>query len=62
VLFVVHVELQHLFIIESSMLIHPGVYCLRSNGTTWDAATLWRTYETRPRACARHALAYLARV
>ena len=27
-----------------SMLTHPGVYCLRSNETTWDAPTLWRTY------------------
>src|SRR6204780_3182170 len=26
------------------MLTHPGVYCLRSNETTWDAAKLWRTY------------------
>ena len=26
------------------MLTHPGVYCLRSNETTWDAATLWHTY------------------
>src|SRR5208283_1396250 len=25
-------------------LTHPGVYCLRSNETTRDAATLWRTY------------------
>ena len=23
---------------------HPGVYCLRSNQTDWDAETLWRTY------------------
>jgi transposase len=23
---------------------HPGVYCLRSNQTEWDATTLWRTY------------------
>jgi transposase len=27
-----------------SMLTHPGVYCLRSNETAWDAQTLWRTY------------------
>ena len=26
------------------MLTHPGVYCLRSNETTWDAARLWHTY------------------
>ena len=25
------------------MLTHPGVYRLRSNETTWDAAKLWRT-------------------
>ena len=30
--------------IEGSKLTHPGVYCLRSNETTWDDATLWRTY------------------
>lgn len=30
--------------LEGSMLTHPGVYCLRSNETTWDAATLWHTY------------------
>jgi hypothetical protein len=30
--------------VEGSMLTHPGVYCLRSNETTWDAAKLWRTY------------------
>jgi transposase len=29
---------------EGSMLTHPGVYCLRSNETTWDAAKLWHTY------------------
>lgn len=23
---------------------HPGVYCLRSNRSEWDAAQLWRTY------------------
>ena len=27
-----------------SMLTHPGVYCLRSNLTDWDAARLWQTY------------------
>ncbi len=26
------------------MATHPGVYCLRSNETTWDAERLWRTY------------------
>ena len=30
--------------IEGSKLTHPGVYCLRSNETAWDDATLWRTY------------------
>jgi transposase len=30
--------------VEGSMLTHPGVYCLRSNETTWDAQTLWHTY------------------
>ena len=29
---------------EGSKLTHPGVYCLRSNETTWDAAKLWHTY------------------
>ena len=29
---------------DGSMATHPGVYCLRSNMTDWDAATLWRTY------------------
>jgi transposase len=29
---------------EGSMLTHPGVYCLRSNETRWDAETLWQTY------------------
>ena len=32
--------------INGSMLTHPGVYCLRSNQTDWDAETLWRTYIT----------------
>ena len=26
------------------MLTHPGVYCLCSNETGWDAAKLWHTY------------------
>jgi Transposase DDE domain len=30
--------------VEGSMLTHPGVYCLRSNEITWDAAKLWQTY------------------
>ena len=30
--------------VEGSMLTHPGVYCLRSNETTYDAQTLWHTY------------------
>jgi len=30
--------------IEGSRLTHPGVYCLRSNETTWDAEKLWRTF------------------
>ena len=28
------------------MMTHPGVYCLHSNQTDWDEATLWRTYIT----------------
>ena len=32
--------------VNGSMLTHPGVYCLRSNQTDWDAETLWRTYIT----------------
>ena len=30
--------------LSGSMMTHPGVYCLRSNETGWDEATLWRTY------------------
>ncbi len=30
--------------VTGSMLTHPGVYCLRSNLTDWDAARLWQTY------------------
>jgi len=30
--------------VEGSKLTHPGVYCLRSNETAWDDATLWRSY------------------
>ena len=29
-----------------TMLIRPGVYCLRSNETDWSEARLWRTYTT----------------
>jgi len=27
-----------------SRLSHPGVYCLRTNESSWDEETLWRTY------------------
>jgi hypothetical protein len=30
--------------VEGSMLTDPGVYCLRSNETAWEAQTLWHTY------------------
>ena len=30
--------------IEGTRLTHPGVYCLRSNETTWDAEQMWRTF------------------
>lgn len=30
--------------VSGSMATHPGVYCLRSNETTWDEEKLWRTY------------------
>ena len=30
--------------VEGSPVTHPGVYCLRSSETDWDAETLWRTY------------------
>ena len=30
--------------VEGSKLTHPGVYCLRSNQTDWDAETMWRSY------------------
>ena len=30
--------------VKGSMLTHPGVYCLRSSETTWEAETLWHTY------------------
>lgn len=30
--------------VVGSKLTHPGVYCLRSNQTDWDAEAMWRTY------------------
>ena len=30
--------------VAGSKLTDPGVYCLRSNQTDWDAQTMWRTY------------------
>jgi transposase len=30
--------------VEGTQLTHPGVYCLRSNETSWDEAKLWQTY------------------
>jgi transposase len=30
--------------VTGTMLTHPGVYCLRSNETDWDAEKLWFTY------------------
>jgi transposase len=32
--------------VAGSQLTHPGVYCLRSSETDWDAEKLWRTYIT----------------
>ena len=32
--------------LPGSMMTHPSVYCLHSNQTQWDEATLWRTYFT----------------
>lgn len=29
---------------DGTAATHPGVYCLRSNETTWDEAKLWHTY------------------
>ncbi len=29
---------------EGSIQTHPGIYCLRSNETTWDEEKMWRTY------------------
>jgi transposase len=36
-----HVEKQP---VGGSRLTHPGVYCLRTNETSWEAEPLWRTY------------------
>ena len=30
--------------VAGTMATHPGVYCLRSNETTWNEERLWRTY------------------
>jgi transposase len=30
--------------VSGTMVTHPGVYCLRSNETSWDETTLWQTY------------------
>jgi transposase len=30
--------------VTGTMATHPGVYCLRSNETSWDAEKLWHTY------------------
>ena len=30
--------------VSGTMATHPGVYCLRSNETSWDEERLWRTY------------------
>ena len=32
--------------VAGTALSHPGVYCLATNETGWDEATLWRTYTT----------------
>jgi len=29
---------------QHTQATHPGVYCLRTNETEWDEATLWKTY------------------
>ena len=31
-------------LVDGTMATHPGVYCLRSNETSWDEERLWRTY------------------
>ena len=31
-------------LVAGTMATHPGVYCLRSSETDWDAERLWRTY------------------
>jgi transposase len=30
--------------VDGTQMTHPGVYCLRTNETTWDEPTLWHTY------------------
>lgn len=30
--------------VQGTLLTHPGVYCLRTNETSWDAQRLWKTY------------------
>jgi transposase len=30
--------------LKGTQLTHPGVYCLRTNETSWDEAKLWHTY------------------
>lgn len=32
--------------LDGTLLTHPGVYCLRTNETTWNEEKLWRTYIT----------------
>ncbi len=34
----------HKTLVPGTMATHPGVYCLRSNETSWDEERLWRTY------------------
>ena len=37
--------------VAGTMLTDPGVYCLRSNETTWDAERLWRPKSTQGQGC-----------
>ena len=37
----IHFERQ---LVEGSVAIHPGVYCLRTSKTDWDEERIWRTY------------------
>jgi len=30
--------------VDGTQMTHPGIYCLRSNETTWNEVTLWQTY------------------